>query len=270
MQCSRKPRILIVEDHPDFRGELAAALAAHPSIGEVDCCNDLPEGIARLASSRPDVLLVDLGLTSGSGLTLIRKAQICHGAACTTAVLTVTGKESDLMKAFAYGAKGYLFKSDTPQDWCLAVTMLAQGQSPLHTHMAQAMLQTLASSAEPLALGCVPSHPLLPSCVALMEHVAGGYQLPEAAQRLGMPLAKAGQLLRSVYDHFHVPMCVLSQRELELLEQLAQGQSLKEVAQHMHCELSSVKTLSLRAYRKLKVNNLQKAIHAARQMGYLA
>ena len=62
-------------------------------------CKDLPAGLRLLEQACPDVLLVDLGLPTGSGLTLIREAQRRWGARCTSAVLTVTGNEDHLLTA---------------------------------------------------------------------------------------------------------------------------------------------------------------------------
>lgn len=260
--------VLIVEDHPDFRNSLAQALSAHPAIGRVDCCNDLPQGHQWLDNASPDVLLVDLGLTSGSGLSLIRKAQTQRHARCTAAVLTVTGKEDDLMKAIAFGAKGYLFKSDTPEGWCNSVAQLASAQSPLHAGVAQAMLKALctaaiASTREPkaTALG-TEGH-------ALLQHVAAGYLLPEAAQRLGLTQADAGAHLRHVYNAFYRAEAELTPREQELLELLSRGLTGKQAAQLMGVAESTVKTLSGRIYLRLGASNLPMAIYEARQQGLL-
>lgn len=59
----------------------------------------------------PNVLLVDLGLPSGSGLQLFHIVHAKAGVRCALAVLTVTGNEEHLLTAIGAGAKGYLFKS---------------------------------------------------------------------------------------------------------------------------------------------------------------
>lgn len=268
MTALQKATVLIVEDHPDFRNSLAQALTAHPDIGRVDCCNDLPQGHEWLDNASPDVLLVDLGLPSGSGLSLIRKAQSRRHTRCTAAVLTVTGKEADLMKSIVFGAKGYLFKSDTAEGWCTSVALLASGQSPLHAGVAQAMQKALCtgapSSGRPsaTALGTL-SHQLL-------LYVAAGYLLSEAAQQLGLTQADAGAHLRHVYDAFYQDVAELTPREQELLELINRGFTYKQAAQLMNVAESTVKSLSARIYQRLGASNLQMAVYEARQRGLLA
>lgn len=135
---SSKPlTIAIVEDHPEFRAALSQALTHTGALQLLEVCKDLPAGMALVQRECLDVLLVDLGLPSGSGLKLIRSALRRWGRRCTSAVLTVTGNEEHLQTAVAAGAKGYLFKSDRPLDWVRTVQLLAQGQSPLHAPLAQ-------------------------------------------------------------------------------------------------------------------------------------
>ncbi len=103
---SSKPlTVAIVEDHPEFRVALSQALTHTGALQLLEVCKDLPAGMALVRRECPDVLLVDLGLPSGSGLQLIRSALRRWGRRCTSAVLTVTGNEEHLQTAVA--AAGY-------------------------------------------------------------------------------------------------------------------------------------------------------------------
>lgn len=261
--------VAIVEDHPEFRHTLSQALQQSQNMQLVAVCKDLPAGMQMLEQTCPDVLLVDLGLPSGSGLALIREAQRRWGERCNSAVLTVIGNEEHLLTAVAAGAKGYLFKSDTSEDWLQAVQLLSQGLSPLHSSLARHFYRqsTSDASSNPEAPKPLPDSAL---ALSLLQHIAAGYTCDEAAPRLGITALQAAKLVRQIYDHFFRSGPNLSSRELELLTLLNKGMSFKQCAVMMDVSESTTKTLATRAYQKLGVNNIQSALYEARVAHLLA
>jgi DNA-binding CsgD family transcriptional regulator len=59
----------------------------------------------------------------------------------------------------------------------------------------------------------------------------------------------------------------LSERELEVLHELASGQSNKEIAAHLHVSPNTVKTHIARLFEKLGARRRTEAIHRARELG---
>jgi len=282
---------VVVEDHPSFRDSLIQAVEQAPDLALAAVCKDLPEAQRLVETECPDVLLVDLGLPNGSGLKLLRLAAYCWPGRCTSALLTVTGTEENLMAAVEAGAKGYLFKSDQPSDWLQTIRALHVGQSPLHARQASEFLQRLSSMDGPSAErpAARPEHAgaaqpgLAPlsvdmECVGattdtqtrrLLQHVAAGYTVSELAARLGLPDRDVGLRIRSVYDRFYRPPPNLSPRELELIRLLGKGLTFRQCAQVMSVGEATTKTQSQRAYQKLGAQNLQSALYEARQAGLL-
>ena len=66
--------MLIVEDDLRLRASLAQAIRGTADLKMVGEADDLPEGRRLLDALQPEVLLLDIGLPSGSGLELIRHA----------------------------------------------------------------------------------------------------------------------------------------------------------------------------------------------------
>jgi DNA-binding NarL/FixJ family response regulator len=268
-------QVVIVEDHPQFRDALHQCLAGMPGVQVQAVCKDLPAGLNHLEHTCPQLLLVDLGLPSGSGMGLIRQAHTRWGERCTSAVLTVTGNEEHLMTAVAAGAKGYVFKSDQPEQWRQTVQMLAQGQSPLNAKLARSFLQSGVSGALAGAERGVPEEGAAPpefdlQTQALLLHVAAGYTTAEAATRLNLHSDQAGRCIRSVYDRFVQPGPNLSPRELELLQLLNKGYPFRKCAELMGVGEATTKTQAARAYQKLGASNLQTALYEARVAGLLS
>ncbi|MCB1602807.1 MAG: response regulator, partial [Xanthomonadales bacterium] len=63
--------VLVVEDEPRTRDRLASIIAAHPDWRLLAQAGSLQEAQIALESGLPDVLLLDLGLPDGSGLSLL-------------------------------------------------------------------------------------------------------------------------------------------------------------------------------------------------------
>lgn len=261
--------VAIVEDHPEFREALSEALEQVQGVQVLGVCKDLPAGMQLIEQHCPDVLLVDLGLPSGSGLTLIREAQRRWGKRCNTAVLTVTGNEEHLLTAVGAGATGYLFKSDASESWLDAVRLLSQGLSPLQSSLARHFYQL--ASAEATATRSTQA-PLRDSAhtLSLLQYIAAGYTCEEAAQLLGLSVLQVGVFVRQVYDHFVLSGPNLSSRELELLTLLNKGIPFKQCAALMGVSDSTTKTLAMRAYQKLGASNLQSALYEARAASLIA
>jgi DNA-binding CsgD family transcriptional regulator len=59
----------------------------------------------------------------------------------------------------------------------------------------------------------------------------------------------------------------LSERELEVLHELASGRSNKEIAAHLHVSPNTVKTHIARLFEKLGARRRTEAIHRARELG---
>lgn len=248
--------LAIVEDHPEFHNALSAALSQCQQFELHPACKDLPAGLKLLERVCPDILLVDLGLPTGSGLSLIREAQRRWGARCTSAVLTVTGNEDHLLTAVRAGAKGYLYKSDQADEWIQSVRALVQGQSPLHSNMARYFLQQAVSFS--------------PETLTLLQHVAAGYTLTEVQNKLQLAAGHAGKSVRTVYDKFLQLAPKLSDREMELLHFLNKGIPFKQCAEMMGVTEATTKTLAGRAYQKLGASNLQSALYEARAANLIA
>lgn len=272
---SESVSVAVVEDHPEFREALCQAIESTPGLQLLSACRDLQPALNLLEQVCPDVLLVDLGLPSGSGLQLVRIGQARSAGRCVPAVLTVTGNEDHLLTAMRAGAKGYLFKSDQPADWCKAIQLLASGQSTLHATLAQALLDMGDETARkapgaPQGREQSPRLRLDEPTRHLLRLVAAGYTIDEASSRLSIRADAVGRLIRELYDQIKEPVPALTPREIQLLQLLNKGYPFKKCAELMGVSESTTKTQAARAYEKLGATNLQSALYEARHFGFLA
>ena len=98
--------LLLVEDDPDLRASVAGALVGHEfAVREAGTARD---GLAAWAATRPDVILLDLGLPDQDGLTIVRHVR--REATTPILVLSARHQEQDRVEALELGADDYLTK----------------------------------------------------------------------------------------------------------------------------------------------------------------
>jgi len=100
------PLVLLIEDEPQMRRFLRAALESH-DYRLVEATTSR-EGLAQATARSPDVILLDLGLPDGDGIDLARR--IREWSATPIVVISARGREQDKVAALDAGADDYLTK----------------------------------------------------------------------------------------------------------------------------------------------------------------
>ncbi|TMQ25219.1 MAG: response regulator [Candidatus Rokuibacteriota bacterium] len=102
------PRILMIEDDADAREVLQFALEAEGL--PVAMAADGAEGIALAATTRPDVVLVDLGLPGLDGYEVARRIRDTLGDRVRLIALTGYGRSEDRQRTAEAGFDEHLLK----------------------------------------------------------------------------------------------------------------------------------------------------------------
>jgi two-component system, OmpR family, KDP operon response regulator KdpE len=100
------PLVLVVEDEPQVRRFLRAALSSHGY--RLIEAGGVREGEQLATSHTPDVYLLDLGLPDGDGVELARRLR--EWTRAPIIVLSARGREEDKVNALDAGADDYLTK----------------------------------------------------------------------------------------------------------------------------------------------------------------
>ncbi len=99
-------QILIVEDDPEILRFLEASLEAGGY--RLAIAGDLSSGLIEAQSRQPDLILLDLGLPDGDGLTLI--PHLRQFSQAPIVVLSARGREADKIAALDLGADDFIAK----------------------------------------------------------------------------------------------------------------------------------------------------------------
>lgn len=187
---TRPWRTAVVEDDAAFRASLASALLRERMFEFVGSAADLPEGLALMRDTRPELLLVDLQLPSGSGLPLIQAAASELPEAEVVVVSTLADDDT-VVAALAAGAVGYLLKQAQTPVLVEQLQALREGGSPMSPVIARKLLRLLtprALAARPLPADAADAAAvqLSPKELAVLEDTALGYRFDEIAVRLAV------------------------------------------------------------------------------------
>ena len=120
----RRPRVLVVDDDQHLRELLRMTLGFLEA--DVDECATAADATARIASWRPDVVVLDVGLPDGDGLVVCRQLKD-DPATADAAVIVLTGADAGVQAQTA-GADAFLRKPFSPLELLSAVERLAHGR----------------------------------------------------------------------------------------------------------------------------------------------
>jgi DNA-binding NarL/FixJ family response regulator len=148
---SRKPtevfrcRVLLVDDHPIVRQGLAQLINQEPDLAVCGEASDGSEAISLIASSTPDVVLVDISLSDRSGIELLKDIRARFPEVATLA-LSMHDETLYAERALRAGARGYIMKEEATEKVMNAIRRVKAGEIALSERMATRMLNQLVTS----------------------------------------------------------------------------------------------------------------------------
>jgi DNA-binding NarL/FixJ family response regulator len=226
-------RVLLVDDHRLFLEGLRNLLASE-GFEVVGLAHDGLEALAAARRLRPDVILMDIQMPRCDGVAATRliKAEL---PACKIVMLTMSENEQDLFEAVKSGASGYLLKRLDAKDFFAHLTELQAGHPPFSPGLAEKILAEFAH------LGVRPGAQLPPPRAAAAQ---AGMSPGNEAQEGG-----------------------LSNRQVQILTLVAQGQTYREVADTIGITERTVKYHVAEILDRLHLDSRAQVIAYAARMG---
>lgn len=205
-------RIMLVDDHHLLRQSLKRQLE---ELGH-EVVADLADGSSAVSvalKERPDVILMDISMASGDGISACRS--IMEGDARQRVLMLTMHAEIDLVrKSLKAGAVGYLTKDATFDEVLTALHMANNGDVIISPEFAQALLHEADST----------------------------------------PVNQTS---------------TLSEREMEVLQLLADGRSTPEIATTMFISQKTVKNHLASIYEKIDARDRTQAVIRAVKLGII-
>src|ERR1041385_7301373 len=140
---TEQKQIFIVDDHPVFREGLMTLVSREPDLGVCGQADSGPKALDSIQQSRPDLVVVDIGLPGKSGLELIKDLRALFP---DLVVLVISMHDETLYaeRVLRAGGRGYIMKQEGPEKMLHAIRQVLDGQLYLSPKMSAGVLEKLA------------------------------------------------------------------------------------------------------------------------------
>ncbi|HEV7899360.1 MAG TPA: response regulator transcription factor [Planosporangium sp.] len=198
--------ILVVDDHTLFTDALRARLAQEPDLGPVSVAYGAREATERVATTRPDVVVLDVVLDDGSGLDLLDQMR---ETSPESRVVMLTAMESvdDVVSALSRGARAWLPKTVDTGHLVRVIRGVNRGEAWLPPELLGRVLTNLIARA--VTKRTNPLTGLSPREREILQCMVDGLNRTEIAARLGV----SGNTVRTHVQHLIAKLGVHSTLE---------------------------------------------------------
>lgn len=137
-----RARIVVVDDHELFRESLVSLLAQEHDLEIVGRAGDGEEAIEIVATTRPDLVLMDIHMPITSGLEATERIR-SDFPATKVLILSISQDEDDLLEALRAGASGYVQKDSGKSAFLRAVRQVLADEAALSAHQTASVVAAL-------------------------------------------------------------------------------------------------------------------------------
>lgn len=176
-----EPSVMVVDDHPMWRDAVARDLTER-GFRIVATASNVREAVARARATQPDVVLMDLNLPDGDGVTATTGI-LAVLPETKVLVLSASSERNDVLEAVRAGASGYLLKSAGADELIDAVLATADGRAVFTPELAGLVLADLRGRSKQQD---DPAAVLTPRETEVLRMVAKGLTSKQIAARLDL------------------------------------------------------------------------------------
>ncbi|MGU3497412.1 response regulator [Mycobacterium sp. C31M] len=186
--------VLLVDDHPVVREGLRGMIDAEPDLTVVGEAGSGREAVALAAALRPTVILMDLRMPDGDGVSTTERI-LADLPQTRIVIVTTYESDADILRAVEAGAAGYLLKDASRVELAAAVRDAAAGKTVLAPAVAGRLMGLMRAP--------VPTT-LTPREIEVLALVAQGHTNSEIGKALHISEATVKTHLLRVFGKLDV------------------------------------------------------------------
>lgn len=227
----KKTRILIIDDHQLYREGIKRILEFEESFEVVGEGEDGTEALELVERYNPDVVIMDINMPNMNGVEATKQL-IQTYPETKVIILSIHDDESYVSHAVKTGADGYLLKEMDVDELIEAVKVVAEGGSYLHPKVTHNLVKEYRRLAE------------------TVTNPGANHSYPRKYE---------------VRRPYHI----LTRRECEVLQLLAEGKSNKKIGEALFISEKTVKNHVSNILQKMNCNDRTQAVVEAIKKGWV-
>lgn len=240
MSEEQKIRVVIADDQELVRAGFAMVIGSQPDMAVVGQARDGAEAVALAETLHPDVVLMDVRMPSVDGIEATRRISALqhrfapNGSALDDAhtrviILTTFDLDEYVMAAINAGASGFLLKDTEPETLLNSIRTVYQGNAIIAPSATKRLIEKMMDGSFASAATTQPA-----SVTSTSVSMAPAYTDPELDE--------------------------LTDREREVLIEIAHGLSNQEIADKLFISLPTVKTHVAHILSKINARDRVQAV----------
>lgn len=222
-------KIVIIDDHPLFREGVKRILDMEENFQVVAEGEDGIEAVDLVERYRPDVVLLDINMPQVNGVEATRRL-VERFPGTKVIILSIHDDEAYVTHAVKTGVAGYLLKEMDADSLIEAVKVVAEGGAYLHPKVT--------------------------------------HNLVNEYRRLATQGANGGEIGFKEVE-YRRPLHILTKRECEVLQLLADGKSNRAIGEALYISEKTVKNHVSNILQKMNANDRTQAVVEAIKKGWV-
>jgi DNA-binding NarL/FixJ family response regulator len=186
MPRDMRAKVVLVEDHPMFREQLAHLINKQPDMAVCAEANTAAAGFAAINRQEPSLAIIDITLKGSSGLELLKDLR-AQGIKIPILMLSMHPESLYAERALRAGASGYITKEEASAKVMTAIRQVLAGEIYLDPRFMKRVVSQIL--VDPGSKSTTPIERLTDRELAVFELIGEGRTTREVGFRLRVSVA---------------------------------------------------------------------------------